>query len=286
MSTEKHAGAENGLEKVHAVNLTLLKEIDRICRKYKIRYALDSGTLLGAVRHQGFIPWDDDVDVVLTRNQYELFVKVVRRELPDTMSFVEPCEYHGGRAFYDFVSRVTYEKSQKFVENEKTAFYDEKISRLNVDLFVMDALPDGKIAASCTKLLHCIVYGLALGHRWRLDYSDYRGAMKAAVFVLSHVGRLIPFPFIYRIWRLLCKKDRKKKTRRYFYTNYAPDYFYVEMDRGWADEVREVPFADTKFFIPAGWEPYLKQVYGDYRKLPPKEKQVPEHSDMEIKIYE
>ena len=48
----------------------------------------------------------------------------------------------------------------------------------------------------------------------------------------------------------------------------------------------EVPFADTKFFIPAGWEPYLKQVYGDYRKLPPKEKQVPEHSDMEIKIYE
>lgn len=55
------------LTKVHEVNLKLLKEIDRICRKYKIKYALDSGTLLGAVRHGGFIPWDDDVDVMFTR---------------------------------------------------------------------------------------------------------------------------------------------------------------------------------------------------------------------------
>lgn len=70
------------LTKVHEVNLKLLKEIDRICRKYKIKYALDSGTLLGAVRHGGFIPWDDDVDVMFTRKNYEMFAKVVRRELP------------------------------------------------------------------------------------------------------------------------------------------------------------------------------------------------------------
>ena len=96
------------LTKVHEVNLKLLKEIDRICRKYKIKYALDSGTLLGAVRHGGFIPWDDDVDVMFTRKNYEMFAKVVRRELPEDMSFVEPNEYHGGKAFYDFISRVTY----------------------------------------------------------------------------------------------------------------------------------------------------------------------------------
>ena len=61
------------LTKVHEVNLKLLKEIDRICRKYKIKYALDSGTLLGAVRHGGFIPWDDDVDVMFTRKNYVKF---------------------------------------------------------------------------------------------------------------------------------------------------------------------------------------------------------------------
>ena len=59
------------MTKVHEANLKILKELDRICRKYKIRYALDAGTLIGAVRHKGFIPWDDDADVVLIRSQYE-----------------------------------------------------------------------------------------------------------------------------------------------------------------------------------------------------------------------
>ena len=58
------------LTKVHEVNLKLLKEIDRICRKYKIKYALDSGTLLGAVRHGGFIPWEDDVDFRFTSSSH------------------------------------------------------------------------------------------------------------------------------------------------------------------------------------------------------------------------
>ena len=60
---------EYDLTKAHEVNLKILKEIDRICRKYKLQYMLDAGTLLGAVRHQGFIPWDDDADVAFTRNK-------------------------------------------------------------------------------------------------------------------------------------------------------------------------------------------------------------------------
>lgn len=284
MSTEKKEVSFD-LTRVHDTNLRLLKEIDRICRKYKIKYALDAGTLLGAVRHKGFIPWDDDVDVVFTRKNYEMFAKVVRRELPEGMSFVEPNEYHGGKAFYDFVPRITYDNSRKFEESGKMEFYDDKISRLNVDLFVLDALPDGTLEKKVTKLLHCIVYGLALGHRWKIDYSDYKGIMKVFVGVLSNIGKLIPFPVTYRIWKALCKKDAGRNCGLYFYTNYAPDYFYVEMKKEWNDEVTEVPFEDTKLFIPAGWEQYLTQVYGEYRKLPPKERQIPEHSDMEIQIY-
>ena len=112
MSTNQTAegGAKTfDLSRVHEVNLKMLKEIDRICRKHGIQYALDSGTLLGAIRHQGFIPWDDDVDVMFTRKNYEKFARVARRELPPGMSFVEPNEYHDGTAFYDFVPRLIYE---------------------------------------------------------------------------------------------------------------------------------------------------------------------------------
>jgi lipopolysaccharide cholinephosphotransferase len=273
------------LTRVHETNLKMLKEIDRICRKYKIRYSLDSGTLLGAIRHGGFIPWDDDVDVVFTRSNYEAFAKVARRELPDGMSFVEPNEYHGGKAFYDFVSRVLYEKSQKFEESDKMEFYDDKISKLCVDLFVADDLPDGKLAKLLTKLSHCIIYGLALGHRYKINYSDYQGVMKATVFVLSGIGRLIPFSVTYRVWKSLCRKDKKKNTHLYFYSTYAPNYFHVEMEKSDMDKVADTAFDGATLMIMEGWDAYLKQVYGDYMTLPPEEKRIPEHSDMEIKIY-
>ncbi len=164
----KNQNAGYDLARVHEATLKMLKEIDRICRKYKIQYALDAGTMLGAVRHQGFIPWDDDVDVVFTRSNYEMFAKVAARELPEGMTFVEPDGYHGGKAFFDFVPRILYDKSQKFEESEKMAFYDDKISRLWVDLFIVDALPEGKLAKRLTKLCHCILNGLALGHRYKI----------------------------------------------------------------------------------------------------------------------
>lgn len=284
MSVENETKAYD-LSRVHEANLKLLKEIDRICRKYKIKYALDAGTLLGAVRHGGFIPWDDDADVVMTRKNYEMFLKVVRRELPEGMTFVEPDTYHGGKAFFDFVPRILYDKSQKFAESEKVAFYDDKISKLWVDIFILDALPDGKLAKKITKLSHCVLYGFALGHRYQIDYSDYQGMMKLFVGVLSNIGRLIPFSLTYELWNKLCCRNKNKNTSGYFYTNYAPNWYYVEMKREWSDEVKEMPFADRKFYVPAGWEHCLSQLYGDFMKLPPKEKQVPEHSDMEIRIY-
>lgn len=281
MSNEKN----RDLSRVHDINLMMLKEIDRICRKYKIKYSLDSGTLLGAVRHKGFIPWDDDVDVIFTRNNYEMFAKVVRRELPEGMSFVEPDEYHGGRAFYDFISRITYDKSRKFEDSRKMEFYDDKISRLCVDIFILDALPDGKISKQLSKLLLSAVYGLALGHRWKVDLSDYRGMTKLFVGILSCIGKLVPFPVTCRLYKKLSMKDRKKKTHLYYSTNYAPDWFYFEMEKELSDQVIEAPFEDCQFLITSGWDQCLTRLYGDYMKMPPKEKQIPEHSDMEIEIY-
>ena len=87
------------LSAVHGADLAILKEIDRICRKYKIQYLMDAGTLLGAVRHKGFIPWDDDADVAFTRENYEKFKTVVRDELPEGMEFLEPDQMQGGKAF-------------------------------------------------------------------------------------------------------------------------------------------------------------------------------------------
>ena len=114
-----------GLFDVQSANLKILKEIDRIAQKFRISYALDSGTLLGAIRHGGFIPWDDDADIVMTRNSWEAFRKVAPRELPDGMKLLLPDTFAGGKRFYDFTPRIIYEYSQRRTPDEDSAFYEE-----------------------------------------------------------------------------------------------------------------------------------------------------------------
>ena len=119
----------------------------------------------------------------------------------------------------------------------------------------------------------------AAGNRAEQNPADW---WKAIV----ETRKLIPFPVIWKLWNALCHMDSRKERPLYFYTGYAPNWFYVEMKREWDDEVVEMPFEDTRFYAPAGWDELLTQLYGDYMKLPPEEKQIPEHSDMEIKIYD
>lgn len=274
------------LTKVHEANLSILAEIDRICRKYKIKYLLDAGTLLGAVRHNGFIPWDDDADVAFTRNQYEAFIKVARRELPDHMQLLMPQELRGGRAFYDFTPRILYKNSKTHEDNEEMRYYEGKLNHLWVDLFIIDELPANPRAAAVTLTLHKIIYGMAMGHRCRLDYSKYSLFHKLAVGTLATAGRLVPMKLLYRLQRSVAVKDKKNRSNLRYYSNYQPDYLYVTLQKEWCEDTVDLDFCGKKLMAPKHWHEVLTWVYGDYMTLPPKDKRVPSHSSMQIEIYD
>lgn len=274
------------LTKVHAVNLKLLKEIDRICRKYKIKYMLDAGTLLGAVRHKGFIPWDDDADIAFTRSQYEMFLKVARRELPDTMELVMPWDMQGGKVFYDFTARVIYKNSRTDNDTPEMQYYDGKLTHLWVDLFVIDELPKAKPAAAWTLLLHKMIYGMAMGHRYRLDFGKYSLFHKAAVGGLAAVGKLVPMRALFTAQTLVAVKDGKGKSPLCYYSNYQPDYLYVTLKREWCEDIVDLDFCDTKLMASSHWDEVLTWIYGDYSKLPPKEQRVPTHSSIQIQVFD
>lgn len=274
------------LSKVHEANLKVLTEIDRICRKYKIKYAMDSGTLLGAVRHQGFIPWDDDVDVAFTRPNYEMFLKVVSRELPEGMHLLRPEDLRDGTVFYDFTARIIYEKSSVHEEDAKQRFYEGKLNHLWVDLFVLDRLPEKEPAATRAKLFQKVIYGMAMAHRDGLDFSKYNMADKLRVGALAAAGHLMPMRLLYKLQRKAATKDGKKKTGKWYYSNYQPDYLYVTLEGDWCETTVDLDFEGMKIMAPKGYEHVLEWIYGDYMTPPPKEKRIPAHSTIEIQIFD
>lgn len=276
---------EYDLTKVHQAELEILKEIDRICRKYKIKYVMDAGTLLGAVRHQGFIPWDDDADVAFTRSNYDAFLKVVRRELPENMALLEPKDLRGGKAFYDFTARIIYKNSRTHEDTKEMEYYEGKLNHLWVDLFTIDELPENKLRATWTLLLQTVIYGLSMGHRYKLDFKKYSLSNKICVGILSLTGKLIPMKALRRLQHMVSVKDRKGKSGLRYYSNYQPDYLYVTLKKEWCEETVDLPFEDTKLMAPKGWHETLTWIYGDYRKLPPEEKRLPTHSTTEIQIF-
>lgn len=286
MSEEKtkELSAPYNLTPVHRANLRILKEIDRICRKYGIEYMMDSGTLLGAVRHQGFIPWDDDADVAFTRENYEKFARVVRKELPKGMKLLEPHQLGGGEAFYDFTPRILYMNSKTHEDGEEMAFYGGRLNHLWVDLFIQDDLPECRVKAAWIRAIHMIVYGLAMGHRYRLDYSRYKTAGKIAVKLLASAGKRISMKTIRRMQHSLAVRYNKGQSRLRYYSNYQPDYLYVTIEKEWNQETVDLPFEDTVLMAPKNWDQVLKQIYGDYMQLPREEDRVPTHSAIEIQV--
>ena len=274
------------MSKVHAASLKILKEIDRICRKYKIRYALDAGTLIGAVRHKGFIPWDDDADVVFLRSQYEAFVKVAKRELPDTMELLLPDSYRDGRAFFDFTPRIIYKNSRCHQDSPEMNFYGGKLNHIWVDLFILDKLPASPAGAAVTRFVHKAIYGLAMGHRPGRVFKKYSLIHKIFVGGLAGVGRFIPLRLISAMQRAAALKDRRSRGSRWYYSNYQPDYLYVTLEGSWCEAVEDAAFEDAQLMIPKGWHEVLTEVYGDYMQLPPEEKRVPTHSSQQIEIWE
>lgn len=275
-----------GLLKVQTANLYILNEIKRICNKYNLKYVLDSGTLLGAIRHSGFIPWDDDVDIAMTRANFEIFRKIAKKELAQDLELVLPKELARNNVFYDFTPRIILKRSNKHLDENENNFYLNKLNHLWVDIFILDALPNISFLAKLIKFKHKIIYLLSMGHRYKINYKKYSLIQKILVFSGSNIGKFIPMIYLYNIQNLLSKMFNKEKNKKFYYSNYQPDYLYVDLDSKIVNSIIEIKFEDELYNIPENYDEVLKKLYGNYMKLPKKENRKPTHSSENIEIYE
>ena len=273
------------IEQVQAANLEVLKEVDRICRKHGIQYLLDAGTLIGAVRHHVFIPWDDDVDIAFLRQDYEKFIKVAKKELPKGLHLWFPSDLAEKEAFYDFTPKIIYENSRKRLPNKDTAYYKEELNHICVDLFILDEISENPFARKIQILLNKVIYGMAMGHRRKLDFSKYSFLQKLQVALLAGLGSSIDMKTLIKWERKAALRQTKGKSRLLYYSNYQPDYVHMIIPKEGSKKVLEVPFEGLMVMIPKGYDKVLKVVYGDYMALPPEEKRKPTHGELEAEGF-
>lgn len=258
---------EEFMKELHQYDLEALKAFVRFCDEHGLRYFAIGGTLLGAVRHKGFIPWDDDVDVGMPRPDYDRLIALAK-EFPKPFVLEE---YHHTKGFQSYFAKIRSEE----VELLETVTEKKDCRRgYLVDIIPIDGTPDNA-------LLRKIYFGRVLLLRFLCGAANVHTGILASrpkweqrVLKCCRVLRLYKLLKIEKIYRRMDRLFRKQdalgakcagtitgayKTREIVPTTYfgmekAPEY---------------LSFEDIKLRVPKQYKPYLTHMYGDYMQLPP-----------------
>lgn len=264
------------IKEIQKVILEILVEVDRICKKNEIQYSLAFGTLLGAVRHKGFIPWDDDVDIMMTRDNYDRFKQACLKELDKSYFFMDP--YTEKNYPYNFAKIV----KENTIYLEKGFEYRGTHKGFFIDVFPMDNVNYS------TYKLQSIVFSIFRRARWYaidksvMPKSEWKRSQtrKAAWFLapIATVGARRLNKILEWIMHLHDSKD----TDFVYPICYANRRFIYK--RSWISSIKLMKFENYEFPCVEGWRKVLKKSYGDFMKYPPEKDQCPQHIIMEVKF--
>lgn len=268
----------DNLKKAQELNRIIMRKLHNVCKENNIRYFYDAGSLLGAVRHKSFIPWDDDVDVVFQRPEYEKLLALPREVWGEDFELVTSRQLCPG-GFIDFVTRLVYLKEEielQSYDKVKSHCNPKYLNKMEVDCFVIDGVYDSKWKQNLLRLRMTMAYGKAMGHRDYVDYSEYDGIKKLVVFFLSHIGKHQSLDKIMDKYVRL-SKSAGEHTKKVFYSNGLLTRLHIVLDRDWYSDVVPVQVDDDWFDGPVGYDNILTTIYGDYMKLPPESERVAIH---------
>ena len=246
---------------IQKMQLAYLLEVDRICKKHGIKYFLGGGTLLGAIRHNGFIPWDDDSDIMMLREDYDKFCKIAQSELPAGMTF------QSGKTdkncFYEFAK----------LRVENTVFATELARNhqdINIgiafDIFCHDKTANSRFGQKLHLALTIFTRALVL-NKWNRRKVDNGSRMQSAV--TNFFVKLFPLRFSYFLMNHTISFFKRKKNAKFLYDGMGRNVYNGSFDASILDEVIYTDFEGYQLPVPKRYDEYLTFLYGDYMELAP-----------------
>lgn len=271
---EEYKLSQEMLSKLQHELLLMFLDIKSVCDKQDIDYMLSGGTMLGAIRHKGFIPWDDDIDIMMLRDEYERFIEIFRKEYSDKYTVLEPLtDEH-------YVSKMVkiYKKGTTYIEIPTAGVHGPDM--IFVDLFIIENVP----APGLLRKLKAKVYDFAfkassvcIDYRYpspvieektktNKDLKKYYNFRKKLGFIFCHLGGM---KFYLRICDAIANQKNSTgwlgiPSGISYQKEIFPDTVYRELTKTY--------FCGYEVKIPAAYDKYLQNLYGDYMQIPPVEK--------------
>lgn len=235
------------------VLLQMLHEIDYICQKNDIRYSLFAGTALGAVRHGGFIPWDDDLDVIMLRSEYERFLALAQKKLDGNIYYLQREFSNHWPMFFTKLRKNNTACIEKYIPKDSLTHQG-----IYVDIFPCDNLYHDRLLRKVQFMASKLVIANALYMRGYLTESF-------AKKMLMQISRIMPVRELHHLVEA-CDANASGMVHSFF--GASSRYEKSVYPREWFTETILLPFEDGTFPVSAHYDELLTTLYGDYMRIP------------------
>ena len=256
------------LRKMHIVQIDIIRQFVSICEKEKLKYFIIGGTLLGAVRENGFIPWDDDVDIAMPREDYEKFMEVADKHLDRDYKLLNPKK---SEEYFYFIPRLICSKMK--VNNN--FYYKKRVEDVSIDIFPLDGMPDPgvkRFAHQVSALFLRALYKFSVFDTYvAVDHAKRTWYERVLVYFCKKLNLQKKFSVSKRLFAYdKCIRKYSYKNSKYL-MNYMGAYKYKEMfPKEIFGKGRIYEFENMHLLGPSDSDTYLKQLYGDYMMMPSK----------------
>jgi lipopolysaccharide cholinephosphotransferase len=266
------------LVRLQQAQLGLALLVKDICERHGIKYFLIAGTLLGAVRHRAFIPWDDDLDIGMLRPDYERFIAVAQAEIGPG-HFLQT--YHT-----DPHMPLPYAKIRinNTLVREAGSGECKWNSGIFIDVFPFDGVPSSRIMRAAHRTALFVLSRLLIVKCGFSPLSNESSRVKKFVYrtCISPISTLVPRRMQVAGLDFLARFFSGAATRHVVAAGGSYGYVRETIFSEWISELEELDFCDHRFSCPSGWHVYLSNLYGDYMQLPPLDRRFNRHGVIEI----